>query len=331
MPAFPLVSWSHGWWRTRRAIDERSASRLARCAAARFRGRRRRRERACLLRGERSTRGLPRGRDGWGDRRPRGVGLALAVVLILGAGAFGAMRGRRICFLRRARRQRPRFPRARARLRHRVVTISGQRSSPSPEILARRRHQPENSLLFLDVAQARGAPGGGAPDQTGERAQALPEPSRHRSSSSARLPRCGRRTGQVNIVSADGAVIDRCAISASPACPSSSARAPTNGSTNSPPWWPPLRRTAPEDRAGVLVANRRWNLKMTSGVEVMLPEINPLAAVATLGRAAAPIAHSRSRRAFARSARRRHDLRAALRRGRRRARRGSHPKKAGAA
>jgi len=40
----------------------------------------------------------------------------------------------------------------------------------------------------------------------------------------------------------------------------------------------------PRIRAGVLVANRRWNLKMASGVDVMLPETNPQAAVATLVR-----------------------------------------------
>jgi cell division protein FtsQ len=38
----------------------------------------------------------------------------------------------------------------------------------------------------------------------------------------------------------------------------------------------------PKIRAGVLVANRRWNIKMASGVDVMLPEINPQAAMATL-------------------------------------------------
>jgi cell division protein FtsQ len=40
----------------------------------------------------------------------------------------------------------------------------------------------------------------------------------------------------------------------------------------------------PKIRAGVLISNRRWNLKMTSGVDVMLPEVNPQAAVATLVR-----------------------------------------------
>jgi len=37
-------------------------------------------------------------------------------------------------------------------------------------------------------------------------------------------------------------------------------------------------------RAGILVSQRRWTLKMDSGVEVMLPELNPKDAIATLAR-----------------------------------------------
>lgn len=37
-------------------------------------------------------------------------------------------------------------------------------------------------------------------------------------------------------------------------------------------------------RAGVLVSGRRWNLKTTDGVDVLLPETNPAAAVASLVR-----------------------------------------------
>jgi cell division protein FtsQ len=35
-------------------------------------------------------------------------------------------------------------------------------------------------------------------------------------------------------------------------------------------------------RAGVFVSGRRWNLKTTDGVDILLPEVNPEAAVATL-------------------------------------------------
>ena len=44
----------------------------------------------------------------------------------------------------------------------------------------------------------------------------------------------------------------------------------------------------PKIVAGVLVGERRWNLKMKSGIDVKLPESDPLAAMATLRRAAAP-------------------------------------------
>ena len=37
-------------------------------------------------------------------------------------------------------------------------------------------------------------------------------------------------------------------------------------------------------RAGVLVSQRRWNLKLNSGIDVKLPEIDPAGAAATLAR-----------------------------------------------
>jgi cell division protein FtsQ len=40
----------------------------------------------------------------------------------------------------------------------------------------------------------------------------------------------------------------------------------------------------PKIKAGVLVSDRRWDLVMTNGMIVRLPEVNPQAAMATLVR-----------------------------------------------
>jgi cell division protein FtsQ len=38
----------------------------------------------------------------------------------------------------------------------------------------------------------------------------------------------------------------------------------------------------PRVEAGVLIGERRWNLRLKSGIDVKLPETNPQAAIATL-------------------------------------------------
>ena len=81
--------------------------------------------------------------------------------------------------------------------------------------------------------------------------------------------------GQVNIVSADGAVIDQMHDQRFASLPFVVGE----GANERLPEFAALLAAAgelgPKIRAGVLVADRRWNLKMTSGVDVMLPEINP--------------------------------------------------------
>ena len=164
-----------------------------------------------------------------------------------------------------------------------IVTISGEAELRVPEILADAGISPKNSLLFLDAAQARA------------RLETVPlikqasvrklYPNHLVIDLVERAPYAlWQKDGQVNIVAADGAVIDEMRDQRFANLPFVVGE----GANERLPEFNALLAAAgelgPKIRAGVLVAHRRWNLKMTNGVDVMLPEINPQAAVATLVR-----------------------------------------------
>ena len=204
-----------------------------------------------------------------------------------------------------------------------AVTISGRggdrasaRSSRSP---AFRR----NLAALLRRRGGARRPRGDAADQPGERPQALSRPDRHRRSSSARpsAPVAEGRRGQHHRRRRRG---DRRAArsAASRACRSSSAKAPTSGSRSSPPCSTRSAELRPQDRgrrAGRF--DRRWNLKMKSGVDVKLPEADPLSAMATLVRLQRQSRILDRDILSASTCARRPRLRPAVRRGRRGARR----------
>jgi cell division protein FtsQ len=236
-----------------------------------------------LLAGERSMAGLL----AWTGRlwrpAPRGLGLAMAFGLVLGAAVFGFVRGGEYQSFVASQGSVGDFIARALGFDIAIVTISGQAELREPEILADAGISPKNSLLFLDVAQARA------------RLEAIPlvkqasvrklYPNHLVIDLVERAPYAlWQKDGQVNIVSADGAVIDQMHDQRFASLPFVVGE----GANERLPEFAALLAAAgelgPKIRAGVLVADRRWNLKMTSGVDVMLPEINPLAAVATLVR-----------------------------------------------
>ena len=236
-----------------------------------------------LLAGERST-GSP---FAWTGRlwrpAPHGFGLALAFALILGVAAFGVVRGGEYeSFVATQGSVRDFIARAFG-FDIAIVTISGQAELREPEILAGAGISPRNSLLFLDVAQAR------------ERLEAMPlirqasvrklYPNHLVIDLVERAPYAlWQKDGQVNIVAADGAVIDQMRDQRFASLPFVVGEGANERLSEFTALLAAAGELGPKIRAGVLVANRRWNLKMTSGVDVMLPEANPQAAVATLVR-----------------------------------------------
>jgi cell division protein FtsQ len=233
-----------------------------------------------LLRGERA--GAP---AGWMLRlsrpAPRGTGAVLALALILAVGAISAVVGGQYrAFVAREGGIGDFLARA-VGFDIAIVTISGQVEMREPEILADAGISPKNSLLFLDVAQARA------------RLEAIPlikqvsvrklYPNQIIIDLVERTPSAiWQKDGQVKTISADGAIIDDMRDQRFAALPfvvgegANERLAEFNALLNA------SEELRPKIRAGVLIGERRWNLKMTSGVDVKLPEVNPLAAMATL-------------------------------------------------
>jgi cell division protein FtsQ len=236
-----------------------------------------------LLRGERSSARLFAWTERLSQPAPRGAGVALSILLICAVVSFGMVRGGEYqSFVANEGSVRDYLARALG-FDIAAVTISGQVELNVPEILADAGISPKNSLLFLDVAKAR--------------AQLETAPLVRQASMRKLYPNhlvidlverapyaLWQKDGQVNVVAADGAVIDQMRDQRFANLPFVVG----DGANERLPEFTGLVAAAgelgPKIRAGVLIANRRWNLKMTSGVEVMLPEINPLAAVATLVR-----------------------------------------------
>ena len=236
-----------------------------------------------LLRGERSAgRGLTR------LRRivlaaPRGLGLILAIGLIGGVALFGAIRGGEYdAFIAREGDLRDVIARALG-FDIAIVTISGQAELRERELLAAAHITPKNSLLFLDAAEAR------------KGLESLPLvksasvrklfPNHLVIDLVERAPSAlWQKDGKVAIIAADGAPIDQMTDDRFIGLPFVVG----DGANQRLPEFTALLSAANELRskikAGVLVSDRRWDLVMTNGLIVKLPEVNPQAAMTTLVR-----------------------------------------------
>jgi len=165
-----------------------------------------------------------------------------------------------------------------------AVTITGQGELAEPEVLALAGVGPKNSLVFLDAAQTR------------DRLMAAPlirnarvrkfYPNRLLIEIEERQPvAVWQNAGKVTIVSADGKVIDDMRDQRFAGLPFVVG----DGANARAAEFAALMEAAgdlrPRIRAGMLVAERRWTLKMTNNVEVKLPERDPAAAIAALAQA----------------------------------------------
>ena len=236
-----------------------------------------------LLRGERSTASVVAWTRTLRRSAPRGVGLALAAALIFGAGAFGVVRGGEYASFVAREGSLPDFIARALGFDIAVVTISGQTEMTETEILHDAGVSPKNSLLLLDAAEARARL---------EKAPLVKQASvrklypNHLVIDLVERTPCAlwQKDGQVSVVAGDGAVIDQMRDQRFASLPFVVGEGANERLSEYTGLVAAAGELGPRIRAGVLVANRRWNLKMTSGVEVMLPEVDPQAAVATLVR-----------------------------------------------
>ncbi|MGH6676466.1 MAG: cell division protein FtsQ/DivIB [Xanthobacteraceae bacterium] len=213
----------------------------------------------------------------------RGAGAGIALALLAAIGLYGTMLGGQYAAFVRSEGTIPDFLARTAGLGIDAVTIAGAHELSERQILDAIGIRRTNSLLFLDVAKLR------------DRLIALPlvkdasvsklYPNRVMIEIEERQPYAlWQKDGAVKIIAADGTPIptlDETHFTKLPFVVGDGANARIGEYFS-------LLRAAGDlrgrIRAGILVAERRWTLKMDNGVEVALPEMGAAAAVAELAR-----------------------------------------------
>jgi cell division protein FtsQ len=213
----------------------------------------------------------------------KGAGWALTLMLMLGTGAYGAVRGGHYdSWITQNGAPADILARGLG-LGLKSITISGQRELSSGEILEVAGISELNSLLFLDAQNVR------------ERLRTLPlikdadvhklYPDRLMIDIAEREPfALWQKDGQVMLISAEGTVIDVMRdqrFATLPFVVGDGAEMRVGEFIKILDANPDMRD---QIRAGVLVAQRRWNLKLNSGIDIKLPEANPAQALAGLTR-----------------------------------------------
>jgi cell division protein FtsQ len=213
----------------------------------------------------------------------RGTGSVVALALLCGVGVYGAILGGQYAAFTASEGGIPDFLARTLGFGIKGVTISGARELSDQKILDVVGIGPTNSLPFLDVAKLR------------EKLVALPlikdasisklYPNKVMIEIEERQPfALWQKDGAVKIIAADGTPItalDEARFVMLPLVVGDGANAQVAD------YFALLHAAGdlrPRIKAGILVAERRWTLKMTNGVEVLLPETGAVAAVAKLVR-----------------------------------------------
>ncbi|MFN3892230.1 MAG: cell division protein FtsQ/DivIB [Beijerinckiaceae bacterium] len=166
-----------------------------------------------------------------------------------------------------------------------VITISGQRELTAPEILAFAGLSERNALPFIDVRDVR------------ERIKSAPlirdasvrklYPDRLVIEVTERDAHAlWQKEGEIFVISADGTPIDTIHDERFVHLPFVVGEGANLRIAEFHRILEAAGDLKSKIRAGVLVTNRRWNIKLTTGVDVKLPEIGAEAAIAALARLA---------------------------------------------
>jgi cell division protein FtsQ len=210
-----------------------------------------------------------------------GLGTCLALAFLTGVGVFGAITGGQYAvFVANEGALHDLIAKAFG-FGLEAVTISGERELSEKEILAAAGIGPRSSLLFLDVARVRRSLQ--ASPLVKEASVRKLYPNRLLIEIEERQPfALWQKDGKVQIIAADGMPIDELRDSRFADLP----LVVGEGANERLAEYVSLLEAAGDlrarVRAGILVAKRRWTLKMLNGVEVALPEQDPRAAVEVL-------------------------------------------------
>lgn len=216
-------------------------------------------------------------------RVPRFIGLAACVVFLLGASAYGVIRGNHIAMIQAAIKDGADAAANAAGMRIAAVSLSGQRQVSREEIFAAAGVTDHSSLLFLDVADARA------------KLEAIPwiaeatvrklYPDRLQITITEREAfALWQREGKVTAIAADGTVLSAKVeprLASLPFVVGKGAAVKARDFLAVLDRYPSIRDQV---RASILVADRRWNLRLKNGIDVRLPDTNVDRALETLAR-----------------------------------------------
>ncbi len=238
---------------------------------------------AVLLRGERSARSALRLRLRLPFDRPPPLALDIAFTLaiLLGAATFGAERGGELDVFVATNGSLSDVAARALGFGVDVVTVSGATHMNESRILSIAGISARNSLPFFDAAAAR------------ERLEADPlvkqasvrklYPNQIVVEIVERTPYgVWQKDGQVRAIAADGAPIDQVTDARYVDLPFVVGEGANTRVREFTALLDAMEELRPRVGAGILVGQRNWDLKLKSGVEVKLPEVDPKAAIATL-------------------------------------------------
>jgi cell division protein FtsQ len=216
-------------------------------------------------------------------RVPRHAGIAAFLVFALSVTAYAVIKGDHVDAIRTAIKDAADGMANAAGMRIATVSLSGQRQVSREEIFAAAGVTDHSSLLFLDVAQARA------------RLEAIPwiaeatvrklYPDRLQITITEREAfALWQRQGKVSVIAADGTVLAAAVeprLAALSFVVGNGAAAKARSFLAVLDQYPSIRDQV---RASILVAERRWNLRLKNGIDVRLPDTNIEQALETLAR-----------------------------------------------
>ena len=234
-----------------------------------------------LLRAERAARAPLNWRLRLDRPAPHRFDIALTLFVLLGAALLGAERGGQLDGVVTEASRAGDWVARSLGLGVTVVTVSGTTHMSEPRILAIAGIDASRSLPFFDVAEAKA------------RLEANPlikqasvrklYPNQVVIDIVERTPYAvWQKDGDVSAIAADGAPIDEVVDGRYADLPFVVGEGANARVREYVQLLDAMEELKPRVEAGVLVGQRRWNLRLKSGVDIKLPEDNPVAAVAEL-------------------------------------------------
>jgi len=212
---------------------------------------------------------------------PRGAGSSAAAVLLLASVCYGAVRGDHVPQIIENVQDLCDATANRLGFRISEVALAGEREVDRGEILVLAGISDRSSLLFLDASRARARLLSNP--WIAEATVLKLYPDRLRIEIRERLPYAlWQRDGRVALIAADGTVLETVAPSRFGNLPLVVGKGAEQSAQNFLTLIARYPTIAHATVASVLVAERRWNLHLEGGVEILLPERDPEQALRTL-------------------------------------------------